>query len=151
VHNSPFKPGSSNPVPTPILKISKTANPPSGSDVSAGQTIVYTIHYQNEGTGDLTNVVITDVVDPNLTNITPLDGGTLSGSTVAWSVGTIAAGTSGTVSFTAVVDPLPDVTKLYNYATFTSPDLSTPAATNTTEHNIVAMPALAVCAVLVGT
>ena len=150
VHNSPFKPGAANPVPVPILTVSKTANPPSGSDVARGLTITYSIHFKNEGNVALSNVVVTDTLDENLSSAVPLDGGTCStpecgpGSTLTWNVGTLNAGESGTVRFTAVVTPQPEATKIYNYATVTSPDLPMPAVTNTTEHNIVASPVLEV-------
>jgi len=150
VHNSPYKPGAGNPVPVPILTVSKTASPASGSDVARGLTITYSINFKNEGNVALSNVVVTDVLDPNLSNAVPLDGGTCStpecgpGSTLTWNVGTLNAGESGTVRFTAVVTPQPDATKVYNYATVTSPDLPMPAVTNTTEHNIVAAPIIEV-------
>ena len=150
VHNSPFKPGAGNPVPVPILTVSKLADPPSGSGVGQNQTITYTITYANEGTGSLTNVVITDLIDPNLDNVVPLDGGTCSGnpcgpgSTLTWNIGTVGPGASGSVQFTAVVTPQPDATHIYNTAQFTATELQEPMDTNTTVHHILPIPVLAV-------
>ena len=80
VHNSPVKSG--NPVPVPVLTISKTSDPASGSDVVGGQTILYTVTASNPGTLALTNVVTTDAIDSNLTNLNPFDGRTFAGTDI---------------------------------------------------------------------
>jgi uncharacterized repeat protein (TIGR01451 family) len=138
-HNSPIKQGT-NPIPIPALVGSKLSDPPSGSKVTSGQTITYSLSFTNVGTTAHSNVVITDVVDASLTNAAPLDGGTCSGNpcgagdTVSWNIGTFAANQTIEVSWTAEVTFAESFT-IYNTATLASPDLPAPFATNTTEHS----------------
>ena len=147
VHNSPLKTGT-NPVPEPILTVSKVADPVSGSDVVAGDQILYTVSWHNTGLSALTQVTITDVVDPNLDDVIPLDGGTYDSvtRTITWpTIASIGPGESGTVSFLATVTPLTgDPTDIYNFAVFTSPDLFSDVETNVTEHHVIPSPDLAV-------
>ena len=147
VHNSPLK-SANNPVPVPILTVSKEADPPSGSTVLDGDEILFTISYSNPGFVALSDVTITDVIDDNLTNIVPLNGGVYDEATrtITWpTIAVIGAGLSGHVQFTATVTPLtPAETAIYNTAVFTSPNLQTPAETNTTVHYIQHSPDLAV-------
>ena len=147
VHNSPFK-GGFNPTPVPILTVAKKANPVSGSDVSAGQEILFTIEWNNSGLSSIDDVTITDVIDPNLENIVPLDRGTYDAGTrtITWpTLASIGPGTSGSVSFLATVTPLTgDPTDLFNVAAFTSPNLPTVVETNVTEHHVVPAPDLSV-------
>jgi len=147
VHNSPYKSGF-NPVPVPVLNVSKESIPVSGSTVLAGDEITFTIKYSNPGWTALTDVLITDVVDLNLINIAPLDGGVYDDATrtITWpAIPSLAAGSSGSVSFTAVVEPLSvQEDSIYNTAVFTSPDLPSPAQTNTTVHYVEHSPDLAV-------
>jgi uncharacterized repeat protein (TIGR01451 family) len=77
-------------VNTPVnLTLTKSADPASGSDVSRGQEIEYTLHYANTGTTDANNVTITDEIPTGTsytsgtatcsTTCTPtFSGGTLS-------------------------------------------------------------------------
>ena len=141
VHNSPVKTG--NPVPVPILTISKVADPPSGSEVEGGQVITYTINVTNETPTAMTGVVVTDDVDANLQDINPLDGGVLAGSTVTWNIGNLAAGASIAVQFEATVIPgtAPD-TLIFNFAVINANELFGPAQTNTTVHEVIGTPAI---------
>jgi len=140
VHNSPLKSGA-NPTPVPILNGVKEASPVSGTEVDWGESILYTLTFNNTGLVDLTSTTITDVVDPNLIDVVPLDGGTCdttpctAGSTLTWDVGTFAAGTTVSVAFAATVDWTGvDGDWIYNGATLDSPDLPEPFDTNVTEH-----------------
>ncbi len=140
VHNSPTKNSVPNPTPIPAMGGAKTANPPSGSFVDSGDIIEYTLTFDNVGATDITNVTVTDVVDPNLINVVPFDGGTCSplpcssGSTITWTVGTIPATSSINLTFQAEVELDGVVNTVFNYATLFSPDLPEPFVTNTTEH-----------------
>ena len=141
VHNSPVKTG--NPVPVPVITVQKVADPPSGSDVARGQTIKYTISATNSGSSALTDVVITDVIDVNLSSIAPLDGGTFDSltRTITWpTIPLFSPGDTATVQFTAVADPVkavpPEGTDIFDFATINSPDLPTPVNTNTTVHSV---------------
>ena len=103
-----------------------------------GDTLSFTIYYQNTGNMDATGVVITDVVDANLENVTPQDGGTYNATsrTITWNIGAVAVNASGTVHFTAdIVSPLDDGTIIENTGTIDS-DQTDPEDTNTTETTV---------------
>ena len=97
-------------VNTPVkLTLSKSADPASGSDVSRGQQIDYSLHYANSGTLDAHNVVITDAIPDGTSYVvgsasssTPSTIG-VSGNTVTFTLD-VAAGTSGTAMFSVKVD-----------------------------------------------
>jgi uncharacterized repeat protein (TIGR01451 family) len=126
----------------------KLANPVDGSAVVSGQTITYTIQYTNTGSAPALNTVITDVVDVNLTSVTPLNSGTfdLPTRTITWNVGKVGVGVTSTVQFTAVVvAPLSSVT-IYNNAVLTYQNAVGAIftyTTNTTQH-LVGPPALVI-------
>jgi len=50
------------PEPTPVLTLTKTANPVNGTNVTPGSTISYTILLTNTGDATATNVVLTDTL-----------------------------------------------------------------------------------------
>ena len=68
--------------------------------------MTFTIQYKNTGTGNASSVVVTDIVPSGATLIagTITGGGTLSGNTITWTVGTVSGGASGTVGFQAKVN-----------------------------------------------
>ena len=144
VHNSPVKSG--NPVPVPVITVSKTSDPASGSDVLGGQSILYTVTASNSGALALTDVVISDVIDTNLTNVVPLDGGSYDGGsrTVTWpSIPVFSPGDAVSVQFQADVIVATAVgTQIFNTGKISSPDLPTDVFTNTTVHNVVGGPAI---------
>jgi PKD repeat protein len=76
--------------------------------------------------------VITDVVDANLGDVTPQDGGSYNAGTraVTWNIGAVAVNAGGTVHFTAVIRPLCNDTTIYNSATIDS-DQTAPEDTPT--------------------
>lgn len=80
------------------MTLTKSANP--ASAVSGG-TVTFTIQYQNTSSGAASNVVITDVVPTGSTLVSGSisNGGTASGNTITWNLGTVAANASGSVSF----------------------------------------------------
>ena len=81
----------------PAITLTKTASP---TTAVSGTTVTFTIAYTNTG-GNATNVLITDVIPTGSTLVAGSisSGGTLSGTTISWPIGTVAAGASGTVSF----------------------------------------------------
>lgn len=87
----------------PAITLAKSVSP--ATQVPPGATLTYTLAYSNPGTGPATNFVITDVLDGFLQDPVPSSGGTYDPATRAltWNLGTLAAGASGSVSFTAKV------------------------------------------------
>ncbi|MBW3588731.1 MAG: DUF11 domain-containing protein [Actinobacteria bacterium] len=90
--------------PQPNVTLAKSSSP-SGT-VDPGEKVTFTISYANSGPGPATGFVISDQIDPNLTNIQPGPGGAYdpSARTITWMIGTIDSQSSGSVSFTAFVD-----------------------------------------------
>jgi len=95
----PGKPISYNP-----LDLQKTDDVADGACVSPGQNINYTISYDNQNLGDVTNVTITDTLPAEVSYVSNTGGGTLSGNTVTWNIGTVLTGTSGSVTLTVQVN-----------------------------------------------
>lgn len=98
--------------PNPAIKLTK-ANNPSGT-VNEGQTVTYTLSYQNTGASPLDGVVINDTI-PAGTNLlsnsvtsNPYQPVTaLIGQDLVWDINYLAAGATGSLSFSVTVDPLP--------------------------------------------
>jgi uncharacterized repeat protein (TIGR01451 family) len=88
---------------TPVIVLQKSASP---TTAKSGDTVTFTIQYQNTSTGIASNVVITDVVPTGSTLVAGsiTGGGTLSGTTISWNLGTVTGSTSGTVSFQTKVN-----------------------------------------------
>jgi len=92
------------------IALAMTANP---DPVHPGERIVYALTVSNVGASTLTGVTLTDLV-PNNTTVARIDISApgacpfgvicLAGSTLSWSLGSLAPGLSRTVQFTAVVD-----------------------------------------------
>jgi len=76
------------------------------STAKSGNTVTFTINYQNNGAGSAANVVITDAIPAgsSLVNGTISNGGSITAGTITWNVGTVAAGVSGSVSFKVTVN-----------------------------------------------
>jgi uncharacterized repeat protein (TIGR01451 family) len=102
-------------VTSPILSITKVA---SVSTADPGDTIVYTIDYENSGTGWATLVEIVDTIPDHVTVVDATSGYTLSGNEYTWYIGDLGPGASGTITIEVTVDvPTDDDTLLYNEAT----------------------------------
>jgi uncharacterized repeat protein (TIGR01451 family) len=83
--------------------------------VKASENLTYTITYSNSSAASetATNVVITETYDSNVTFVSASPAPT-SGNNV-WNIGTLAPGTSGTITVTVNVNsPLPNGTQLLN-------------------------------------
>ena len=98
-------------VNTPVnLTLHKSANPASGSDVSLGDTIDYTLHYSNTGTTEAKDAQINDDVPAGTTLVLGSIGCSpqcksiaTTGTTIQWNLD-IPAGGSGSVMFSVTVD-----------------------------------------------
>jgi uncharacterized repeat protein (TIGR01451 family) len=132
IHNTPGGPGNNE------LELIKTAVPISGSTVTPGSMILYTIEAQNNSNQDYTNVVIIDDLDANLTFVpdTPVNPiVTNTGQVIRFDVGDLAANASTSVSFTAEVNTSASKgTQIPNTAQISATELTTPLNSNPTIH-----------------
>lgn len=111
----------------------KTVIDVNGGTVNPGDVLSWQIAVLNEGTQAGTNVVVTDVVDANLTAVTPLDGGSWNAATrtITWTIASIPAGGSVIVRFDATVaSPLDDGTTVANQATIACTGCPAPEPTD---------------------
>lgn len=80
----------------PDLKIVKSGP----AQAVPGDIITYTLNYTNNGPVKSTQVVMKDFLPPNVTALTnSLNGGSLSGSTISWSIGTLNSKARGSRTF----------------------------------------------------
>jgi uncharacterized repeat protein (TIGR01451 family) len=97
---------------TSSISLTKSANPPAGSMVESGQSIVYTLTYLNDGEATLSDLELTDVLPAYVTyvpgSIWPSTQGDDSDpGTLTWDVPDLAPGASGTARFSVTVDNVP--------------------------------------------
>lgn len=80
--------------PKPDMRVEKWRE---GGDVLAGGSIIYTIHYRNDGNADAETVILTDTLPANTTYTTDTSGFTanVSGGQVVWSFGPVESGEDG--------------------------------------------------------
>jgi uncharacterized repeat protein (TIGR01451 family) len=85
-----------------------------------GDTVTYTLDYENTGMGDATDVTITDTISDDVTfSDSDPDYDDLSGNTYTWYIGTVSGGASGSITITVTVNAgVADGTIIYNSATF---------------------------------
>jgi uncharacterized repeat protein (TIGR01451 family) len=96
----------------PVLALAMTGTP---DPVNSGATISYTLTWSNTGNMNATGAVLTDPLPANTTFVSATGGGTASGGTVTWSLGTLNGGANGSVSLVVrVVTPLNDGTVITN-------------------------------------
>ncbi|MCI8800616.1 MAG: DUF11 domain-containing protein [Lachnospiraceae bacterium] len=115
------------PVTTPELEITKTVDKAS---VKKGNTLNYTITVKNNSSTDAANVKVSDTLPEELgTNISNSNPGEYNSkvengrATITWDLGTIGAGESRTVTFTATAI---ETGKIENHASVTSDEITTP-------------------------
>ncbi len=114
-----------HPTPPPWT-LEKTANPPSGTVVDPGSTIVYTLTAHNTGENDtLVGAQADDDLSGVLTYaelVPPLGAGLeQSGTTLTWTIPDLAAGDSVSVSFSVTVKERAYGINIHNVATPTTP------------------------------
>uniref|UniRef100_A0A7C4Q3F5 Sortase n=1 Tax=Bellilinea caldifistulae TaxID=360411 RepID=A0A7C4Q3F5_9CHLR len=104
----------------PDLAIEKSDG---GSSAVPGGVIVYTLTYRNNGNGAASGVVITETVPAHTTFMAGLSSpgwscadGSVGGTTCTYTIGTLASGSNGTLTFAVRVDnPVPaGVTQIAN-------------------------------------
>jgi uncharacterized repeat protein (TIGR01451 family) len=86
------------------LKITKSASP---SPVDAGSTLTYSLLVENDTTGQLTDVAVTDIIPADTTYVTGSAeancSGSVAGGVVTFDLGTMNAGASATCTFQVTV------------------------------------------------
>jgi uncharacterized repeat protein (TIGR01451 family) len=98
---------------TASLTLSKTASP---DPVASGATITYVITYKNSGSTTLTGVKVTEAYDQNVSFVSAVSAPD-AGTNNSWTIGTLAAGASSSITVTATVATgLFDGTLLHNQA-----------------------------------
>lgn len=85
------------------VTLTKSASPATGGP---GTVVTFTVQYRNVGSGTASSVVITDNIPAGSTLVAGSisGGGTLSGSTIQWTVGSLIAGANGSVSFQVTIN-----------------------------------------------
>jgi uncharacterized repeat protein (TIGR01451 family) len=108
-------------VTAPVMTISKVAD---NSSADPSDTIVYTIVYENTGSGDATDVVVEDTIPADTTFVSASPSpDQQNGDVFTWNVGTVAGETSGTITITVTVDVgTDDGTLLHNVVTLNYDD-----------------------------
>ncbi len=109
----------------PTLSLTNTGMP---SPIDPGSLLTYTIAYANHGTDAAHGVTISDTLPSGLTIMTASNGGAYdSGSrTVTWSLPDLAAGASGSVTLTVLVDSTAPAGVLTDTATLSASNTSAP-------------------------
>ncbi|UPU43057.1 isopeptide-forming domain-containing fimbrial protein [Rhodococcus qingshengii] len=149
-----------HPVKVPGFTVAKAADPVSGTNVAAGQTITYTVTGANTGNTTLDPVVLTDDLSKVLDNATLVDGSlkatvdgvdgaapTLSGTTLTWT-GALEAGKSVVLTYQVKInDGVAGGVLINNKVTGTAkpptgPEITPPPVT--TEHPVDGTPAIEV-------
>ena len=149
-----------HPVKVPGFTVAKAADPASGTNVAAGQTITYTVTGSNTGNTTLDPVVLTDDLSKVLDNATLVDGSlkatvdgvdgaapTLSGTTLTWT-GVLEAGKSVVLTYQVKINAgVAGGTLINNKVTGTAkpptgPEITPPPVT--TEHPVDGTPAIEV-------
>ncbi|BDQ23508.1 isopeptide-forming domain-containing fimbrial protein [Rhodococcus qingshengii] len=142
-----------HPVKVPGFTVAKAADPVSGTNVAAGQTITYTVTGANTGNTTLDPVVLTDDLSKVLDNATLVDGSlkatvdgvdgaapTLSGTTLTWT-GALEAGKSVVLTYQVKINAgVAGGTLINNKVTGTAkpptgPEITPPPVT--TEHPVL--------------
>ncbi|TQC37753.1 isopeptide-forming domain-containing fimbrial protein [Rhodococcus sp. WS7] len=149
-----------HPVKVPGFTVAKTADPASGTNVAAGQTITYTVTGANTGNTTLDPVVLTDDLSKVLDNAALVDGSlkatvdgvdatapTLEGTTLSWT-GALEAGKSVVLTYQVKInDGVAGGVLINNKVTGTAkpptgPEITPPPVT--TEHPVDGTPAIEV-------
>lgn len=130
----------SNPLSFFTMTVSKDADPPPGSIVTPGSTIVYTVRYTNTGSVRASQTVLTDTLDPlgNYTVVSVSDPpDQQDGNIWTWDLGDLLARETGEVEITVQLgDLLPNNWLVANQAHLFSP-LGDPYHTPVVTHTVM--------------
>jgi len=89
-------------VTAPVMSFSKTADV---TEADPGDTIIYTLYYENSGSGNATLVVLEDTIPEYVTydDSNPAYD-SVSGRTYTWNIGNVSAYSNGTITLTVIVN-----------------------------------------------
>lgn len=115
-----------------VLGVTKSSVPASGSFVKPGDSIVYTLAYNNTGNAVATGVTLTDALPADLDYVagTATAPGQYDSATrtLSWALGNLPVGANGTVSFTAqVAKTATNGEVLHNVGVINAPGISDPS------------------------
>lgn len=123
------------PPETPVITFEKSANPISGSDIKEGDEITYTIKINNSSDVEAKDIKISDVIPEGTTYVegSADANGSITDKTLNWTISSLAANSSQTVSFKVKADSIGDsVSKdIQNVAKINGSD------TNIVKHRVV--------------
>ena len=113
----------------PVVWLAKSA---STATAELGDTVTFSIDYQNTGGAPLTEVVLVDNLPLGLEAVSASDGGVISadGATVTWALADVPASTSRSVTVEVMVTAI-TVDEVTNTATLASRELPDQSATAT--------------------
>ena len=123
------------PTPEPTyaaLSVSKVVDK---SAAMPGDRLEYTVTVKNSGDAEARRVPVTDVLPSGLTSVSADQGGTIEGSSIAWTIDSIAAGGESRLHVTGTVGRSSAGATLVNRAGVKNPvdsPAGTPAPTSTT-------------------
>lgn len=122
----------------PMLSLDKAGTP---DPAAAGGQLTYTLTYDNSGDVDATGTTLVDPIPANTSFVSATGSPTLLGNLVIWDLGTVAMGTTGSVTLVVqVASPLPNGTVIENSATLSSTETEPVAATS--QNTVTSAPAL---------
>ena len=111
----------------------KTATDLNGGQLRPGDRVHYTLTVRNTGNAQGTQVVVTDAIDPNLTAVTPGNGGSFAAGRITWTLGTVGLSPGGDVQLgfdATVATPLPNGTVISNQAFVHATELASPVGSD---------------------
>gem|GEM_PF-1771655 len=136
------------PLYNPELKVTKSV---SATEAVRGDTLTYTLAYDNHGYGVAENSTIVDKLPDHVSYVSASNGGVYDNATrtVTWNLGTLAIGQTGQVTLVVKADPVfePGVTPLTNTATIsttTGGETDTSDNTSSVTTNITAQAELSI-------
>ena len=119
-------------IETQLPQLQKTVNPT--GQVTAGQSLTYTLTVSNPYSVPLTGVVIRDPLSSDLSFVSASDGGSLQDGAVVWTLGTLAPGETRRLTLQAsVAQDAKDGDRIQNTFTLGGDQFPTPTPSPTVE------------------
>lgn len=139
-------PGNCTEHPAGYLRVTKTAEPPSGSTVGIGDVVTYTLSFHNTGAGEVAvdyTDHLADVLDNADLTGAPVASGGLEVTGLLHVTGTVAPGETGTVTYAVTVHSGGTLRNHITVTGATPPDTCLPGNPLCTENPVSTPPPLA--------